>query len=282
MVLPVTVDAQPAIIAPVHRRRRLPSLLSSRASGWILVGLLLLLWELSVRLGWVQSETWPAFSAVLVAGAHGLASGELPQLVLSSLGRMAKGYALGCAAGVSLALVLRSSRLLLRIFNPMIEALRPIPTPAIIPPLILFLGVADALKIFVVMLATFFPVFVNTLGGMNSINQVILDTARTFRIGRVRTALSIILPAALPAVLAGMRVSLSLALVVVVLAEMISGSDGIGYYLVMTQYALRPEEMYAGVFLLAFSGYVLNLAFQLVEHRLLFWHGAAQAASRET
>src|SRR5262249_50272932 len=153
--------------------------------------------------------------------------------------------------------------------GPWIEMLRPVPISAIVPPLILLLGLDDALKIFAVAFSVFFPVAVNTIAGVRAVDPVAIDVGRTLRVGRLATIRGVIIPASLPYILAGMRISLPLALIVAVTAEMISGSAGIGYYLITMQYAMRPADMYAAVFLLALLGYLLNAAFLATERRLL-------------
>jgi ABC-type nitrate/sulfonate/bicarbonate transport system permease component len=246
----------------------------TRATGFALVVLLLVLWELSARLGWVQSRNWPPFSAILIATWHGLLSGEISSLLAGSLARMAVGYAIGSVLGIALGLCLASFRTLDRLLTPLIEAARPLPIPALIPPMILFLGLGDALKIFAVALSCFFPVFVNAFGGVRSVDGVLIQTARTFRIGRARILMKVVLPAALPSILAGLRISLALALVVTVVAEMIAGSSGIGYYIILTQYALRADAMYGAILCLAVIGYALNRGFLAFERRLLPWYRA--------
>lgn len=244
-----------------------------RLSGALLVAALLGLWEMSARLGWVNSQGWPPVSSVFLAAAHGIAGGELAILLLSTLWRMLTGYASGCGVGVALGLLLGTSRWLRYTVRPLIEVLRPIPAPAIIPPLILFLGVDDALKIFIVALASFFPTFINTLAGVQGVDDVLLQTARTFRVGRRRTLLQVILPATLPMIASGLRIAIGLALVVTVIAEMIAGSSGIGYYIVQMQYAMKPEAMYAAVVCLALTGYTLNRLFLVLEAHLVPWMG---------
>ena len=245
----------------------------SRLSGVVLVVLLLILWECSARFGWVGSRNWPPVSSVLVAVGRGLANGEISIVLVSTLRRMATGYALGCASGVALGLVLGANRWLRWLVQPLIEVLRPIPAPAIIPPLILFLGVDDALKIFIIGLTCLFPAFINTLAGVNGIDDILVQTARTFRAGWWRTLIQVILPASLPSIAAGLRTAISLALVVAVTAEMIAGSSGIGYYIVQMQYAMKPEYMYAAVLCLAIVGYGLNRIFLSVEARAIPWIG---------
>ncbi|MGA0594040.1 ABC transporter permease [Enterovirga sp. CN4-39] len=249
--------------------------LHTRASGFVLILVLLALWEASARLGWVQSQSWPPFSAVLAATWRGLAEGELGLPLLSTIGRMLAGYAIGCGLGVALGLLLGANRWIRYVVLPVVEVIRPIPIPAIVPPLILFLGIDDALKIFVVALASFFPALINTMAGVLGVDDVLLQTARTFRIGWTRTMLRVVLPATLPAISSGLRVAIGLALVVTVVAEMIAGSAGIGYYIVQMQYALRPDAMYAAVLCLALTGYLLNRLFLAGEARLIPWMGRA-------
>ena len=185
---------------------------------------------------------------------------------------MAIGYAIGVVCAVAVGLLMATVRPVNAVLDPIVELLRPIPIPAIVPPLILLLGIDEALKIFVIAFSVFFPVLVNTVGGARAVDHVAIDVAYTLRVGRLRTVRNVIMPASLPYILAGMRTSLSLALIITVTAEMIAGSAGIGYYLLLTQYAMHTTEMYGAIFLLALLGYALNRAFLLVERRLLHWY----------
>jgi len=254
------------------RRTPFRDLAKSRLSGAILIAVLLLLWEVSAARGWIVSDNWPRFSAVLVAAWHGLLSGELAEILGSTLYRTLAGYAAGCVLGVLFGLLLGSSRILDWTIRPLIEIQRTLPSPAIIPPLILFLGVDDTLKIFIIMLAVFPPVFVNTYGGVRGLDETLLLTARTFGLSRFDTLRKIVLPATLPAMTAGMRIALSLALIMAVIGEMISGSSGVGNYLMSMQYAMRADSMYASVICLAAAGYLLNRIFLVAERAALHWH----------
>jgi len=258
------------------RRRPFRNLVRTRLSGAILIVLLLLLWEVSAARGWIVSDNWPRFSAVLVAIWHGLLSGELAEILGSTLYRMLAGYVAGCALGALFGLVLSSNRILDWLIRPLIEIQRTLPSPAIIPPLILFLGVDDTLKIFIIMLAVFPPVFVNTYGGVRGLDETLLLTAKTFGLNRFDTLRKIVLPATLPTMTAGMRIALSLALIMAVIGEMISGTSGVGSYLMSMQYAMRADSMYAAVICLAAAGYLLNRLFLLLERTILHWHHSAQ------
>lgn len=241
------------------------------SSGLLLVAGLLLLWEVSARLDWMQTPNWPPLSQVLAALARDMLSGELPELAGGTLLRMAAGLAAGGAAGVTVGLLFATIPLTARLFGPTVELVRPIPIPAVVPPLVLFLGLDDAMKVTVVALTVFFPVLTNTMQGIAAVEAETLAMGRTFGIGPVRRALRITLPAALPYILAGFRVSLALALVVTVVAEMIAGEQGIGHYLVMMQFAGRAPEIYAAVVALALLGYALNRVFLVLERRAIHW-----------
>ncbi len=244
--------------------------LPHRFWGVVLLVFLLLLWQVSAVF-WVSSTSWPPVTDILKAIAAGLGNGELAQVFGSTLWRMAAGFAIGSAVGVLLGLAMASFPLADAALRPLVELLRPIPMPAIVPPLILLLGIDHAMKVFAVSFACCFPVLVNTVSGVRAVDPTALDVARTFQVGRLRTLANVVLPASLPYILAGMRTSLALALIVSVVAEMIAGSEGIGYYIMTMQYAMRPGDMYAAIFLLAALGYGLNLLLLTVEQRLLHW-----------
>jgi ABC-type nitrate/sulfonate/bicarbonate transport system permease component len=245
----------------------------SRATGVVLVLALLALWEASARLGWVHSSNWPPFSTVLVATGQGLASGSLTTPLMGTLGRMLAGTALGCVLGVMLGLLLGTSAVALRVLGPVVEVLRPLPVPAIVPPLILFLGLGDALKVFAVAFGTVFPMLVNTMGGVRDVPDTLLQTARIFGTSRLGTLGKVILPAALPAIVTGLRISLGLGLVSTIVAEMVAGSGGLGFQILQTQFAMRSADMYAAVLCLAVTGYAMNAGLARVETMVLAQRG---------
>ena len=245
----------------------------TKATGVLLVLGLLVLWDVSARFGWVHSENWPTFAAVLRATWEGLWSGSLTAPLAGTLGRMLAGTFIGCALGIVLGLALGTSRRLLIVLGPVIEVLRPLPVPAIVPPLILFLGLGDTLKVFAIAFGTLFPMLVNTLGGVRDVPEVLLQTSRIFGAGRLSTLGKVILPAALPAIVAGLRISIGLGLVSAIVAEMIAGSGGLGYVILQTQFAMRSAEMYAAVLCLAVTGYSLNAGLVAIERRVLAGRG---------
>ncbi len=132
------------------------------------------------------------------------------------------------------------------------------------------------MKITVVAFTVFFPVFVNTLHGALAIEPTYRSVAATFGVSWFATLRSVLLPATVPYIFAGLRISIGLAFVSAVAAEMVAGAAGVGYYITSMQYAGRGADMFAALFLLGLSGYTINHAFLSIEHRALFWYHAAE------
>lgn len=245
--------------------------------GIALVLLLLVLWELAGVLKWVSPLSLPRVSSVFATLWELIASGELPRELGSSLWRMFAGYFLGVALGVLLGLLMGAFRPMYNLLEPITEILRPIPSPAYVPIAILFLGIDDEMKIFMVAFSAFFPVLLNTLGGVRSVDPVQVQTASTFGVSDARRLWQVVLPAAAPSIFTGMRVSLAVALIVMVISEMVAASNGIGYFILAAQRGFKTREMFAGIITLAALGYLLNRLFLAVENRALAWHhGATQ------
>ncbi len=153
------------------------------------------------------------------------------------------------------------------------ELIRPIPKPALIPPLFLFFGIGVKTMLIIVVLAAFFPVLINTLQGVRGIDPTLINTARTLRLSQTALTLKVILPAALPMIMTGMRISLGLALTLTILAEMLVGENGIGFLILDMQRAFQIRQMYAWVVVLAVIGVTLNALFEWAERRAVPWRG---------
>lgn len=248
----------------------------SGASGVGLILMLCLVWELSVRLEVVDSPNWPALSEVLQAFVELLLDGTLASVFGSSAGRLLIGYVLAAVAGVGLGLVMGHFRWAHRLFDPIVEVLRPIPSPAYIPVAILFLGIGDSMKIFMVAFSAFFPILLNTVTGVRSVDPILLDTARTFGVGTRDIVRKIVLPASMVYIFTGLRISLAIALILTVIAEQVAGNSGVGFYLLNAQRSFLIPEMYATVVALAIFGFALNRLFLLIERRALPWNVSGQ------
>lgn len=199
--------------------------------------------------------------------------------VLPSLGRMGAGYVLAVLGALIVGVPLGLSRTARRIVSPIVEFLRAIPPPALIPFAIVVIGVGNDMKIFIIAFVSTWPVLLNTIDGIAGIEPTLLETARVYGVrGRERLR-RIILPAAMPQVFAGMRTALSLALILMVISEMVASSNGIGFFVLQAQRSFAISEMWSGIILLGLLGYVLNLIFVLFERRALAWHRGARASA---
>lgn len=253
-----------------RRRIRLPE----KWTGVVFLLLLIAAWEVSVVTEMLRSTTLPSPSDSVVAWYHAIASGELLVAMGSTLRRIAIAYLISAALAVPLGALMGASRAVYNLFEPVTELVRPIPSPAYIPIAVLLLGIDDSMKIAVVVVSCFFPILLNTYEGVRSADRVLLDTGRTFRTSRRQQMLKIILPAALPSILTGMRISLAVALIVMTIAEMLAGNEGIGYFVVYNQRVFRAANMFAGVLTLAIVGYTLNGLFNAASNWLLRWRGS--------
>lgn len=245
--------------------------------AWLGPGVLLslvLLLELATRSGWVNPVLMPPPSAVAQRVFAVVTAGSL----LAPLGRtmvlLTVAYAIGCVLGIALGVLMGRFRPVHGLLEPLVEVLRPLPKPALLPPLMLFLGLGDTMKITAVALGVFFPVLINTIQGVRGVDPVMVDTARTFQHSRAALLWKVVLPSAMPLVLAGMRIALGIALVLVVIAEMMAGTGGIGYLIIDLQRSFRIVDMYAWVVILAVLGYALNEVFVRIERRAIHWSGS--------
>ncbi|SRR5258706_4724026 len=136
----------------------------------------------------------------------------------------------------------------------------------------LFFGLGDGMKIFVIFFSSAWPILLHTIDGVRNIDRVLVHTARTFGLSRARAVRTVVLPAAAPQIMTGLRISLSITLILVVISEMVGSTDGIGYFILDAQRRLKVDRMYAGMLSLALLGYLLNRLFLLFSDSFLFWH----------
>jgi ABC-type nitrate/sulfonate/bicarbonate transport system permease component len=247
-----------------------------RALGVGLIVALLCGVEAAVRTGKVNPALIPSPTTVARQVLEILASGAFLEPLAATLRLLFIAYFAASALAILLGLLMGRSQAIYNLFEPLTEVLRPLPKPALLPPLILFLGLGDVMKVAVIGLAVFFPVLINTVQGVRGVDRVLVDTARTFGHGRGAILARVIFPASLPLILAGMRVSLALGLILVVIAEMLAGTGGLGYLILDMQRTFRVKEMYAWVVILAVLGYALNAIFLEVERRTIRWARAPE------
>ena len=235
----------------------------------------LLLWELASRTRILNPQFFPPVTDILGTFVALWRNNVFPQHLAATLTRMAIGFGIAALLGIGLGLIMGRWRGVYDVFEPLVEFLRPMPPVALIPVLILLVGIGDEMKVIVVAFASLFPILLNTVDGVRGVHPTLLDVARTFHFSELATLRRVILPAALPQIVAGLRISLAIALIVALVSEMIGATAGMGYFVLQAQRGLRIRDMYAAIVMLALLGYALNWLFLLFEARLLAWHRAS-------
>jgi ABC-type nitrate/sulfonate/bicarbonate transport system permease component len=243
--------------------------------------LLLLLWELASRAALVNQIYVPPVSKIGAELWRLVANGELLRHLGASAVRFGMGYGLAVVIGLGIGLAMGYFRAGYLLLEPLIEVLRPLPPPAIIPIAILFLGIGNEMKLFVITFGCFFPIVVNTIQGVAGVDRVLLDTARTFGLTTREIIRKIVLPAASPNIVAGMRIALAIALILTVISEMVAANDGIGFFILDSERSFRIPDMYAGIFTLMVVGYLLNRLFVVFEARTLSWYFGQSRRAQE-
>lgn len=241
------------------------------AAGSASMAALLGLWEWSSTAGHVNPVLLPPPSTVFPVLWELLATGAFVEPLASTMALLFTGFAVGTLLAVILGLLMGSIPAIYNLFEPLTEAIRPIPKPALVPPLFLFFGAGSTTMIIIIAAGVFFPVLINTVQGVRGVDQVLLDTARTFRLSRARTLLTIVFPAAMPLILTGMRISLGIGLVIVIVAEMLASENGIGLRILDLERSFEIAEMYAWIILLSVVGLVLSVGFEKLEYGAVPW-----------
>jgi NitT/TauT family transport system permease protein len=243
-------------------------------AGWSSLILLLLAWELGARSAAALRLYLPPVSAVIAALGQMFLAGQVRGHVLVTLERFFAGYLIAAVFGVSFGIGLGYFRSLYNLLGIVIEFLRPMPSVAIIPVAILMLGIGDSMIVAVTVYATVWPILINTIDGVGHIDSTLVDTGRTFGLSRWRILRQIILPGASPYIVTGLRIALSIALILVTTAEMVAGSKGLGFFILDEERSMNSRNMYAGIIVVSALGYALNRVFLVIEARAMRWrHG---------
>jgi ABC-type nitrate/sulfonate/bicarbonate transport system permease component len=239
---------------------------------------LLAAWQLwTVHAG---SQYFPRLSTIVVEFRHMWLFSQFGEHVVPSLERIGLGFAIAVVVGIALGIPLGLSRWARLWAMPHIEYWRAMPPPALLPiSVVLLHSIGNVQKVSFIAFFCLFPVLLNTIDGVRGIDPTLLDTARSYGLRGFDRIRRIILPAALPQIAAGMRNSLSLAVIMMVLSEYFSSTSGVGYVLLISKNTFQLAPMWAAILLIGLLGYLLNLLFILAERRLLAWHRGWRAAT---
>lgn len=230
---------------------------------------LLALWELAHRLLGLSGLPGPA--TAFAALPELLSEREALVDVLESVRRMAIGYVIAAVFGVSLGLLMGTSAFATGLLNPLIMMIYPIPKGALMPILMIWLGVGDLSKILVIFLGASLPVIYHAWQGARSVSTTVVWSAAAMGMGRGARLFRIVLPAALPEIFIGLRTGLILALITMVVSEIVARNNGIGNLLFNSLDMALYDRMFAAIIIIAAIGYVLDLAFEAMRRRLLRW-----------
>jgi len=222
--------------------------------GFALPLLLLVLWEITTRTGLLPAHALPPPGAIVRTTYDLAASGELLEHVTSTLARVGTGFAFGAGVATLLALITGRSAVLRRLIDPTLQGLRSVPSLAWVPLFLLWLGIGETSKVALIAVGVFFPVYLNLLSGVLAIDPRWIEVGRVFRYEGWDLARHVLIPAALPAYLTGLRSGLGLGFMFVVAAELMGASRGLGYLMVDGQTTSRPELIIAALLLFAVIG----------------------------
>jgi sulfonate transport system permease protein len=250
--------------------------LAQRALPWLVPVLTLAAWELSSRGGWLSTRVLPEPLSVITAFWNLLASGELIQHVAVSTGRAHAGLAIGGGLGLLLGLFTGTFRIGETLLDTTLQMVRNIPALALIPLVILWFGIDESAKLFLVAVGVFFPIYLNTFHGIRSVDKGLIEMARSYGLSGWQLYRQVILPGALPSVLVGLRFSLGLMWVLLIVAETISAQSGIGYLTMNAREFLQTDVVLVGILLYALLGKLADVLAKALERWWLRWHPGYQ------
>jgi ABC-type nitrate/sulfonate/bicarbonate transport system permease component len=241
----------------------------------VLVGLVVV-WQV-VTLLVDDRVSWPTFTDVAARFWETWATDPEAwrRSLLPSLARLLAGWLGAVAVGVAVGTLIGLSAKARDYVNPIIQFMRAIPPPTLLPLFIVLLGIGDVMKAVMILFGVVWPIVLNTADGVGSVEPLHRETGRVYRIGFRDELVRIVLPSAAPKIFAGLRVSLSIAVILMVISEMVATVNGVGFELVQAQRSFRSLDVWATIVLLGMTGYTLNAILAAVESHVLSWHRGA-------
>lgn len=248
-----------------------------RLLPWLVPLLILLGWEAASLSGWLSSRVLPEPLAVARAFVSLALSGELLEHVLVSTRRALLGFAIGGGTGLLLGLLTGTFRQAETLLDSTLQMVRNIPPLALIPLVILWFGIDESAKLFLISVSVFFPIYLNTFHGIRNVDPGLVEMGRTYGLSRWQLYRQIILPGALSSILVGLRFSLGLMWVILIVAETISAQAGIGYLTMNAREFLQTDIVLVGILLYALLGKLADVFAKGLERYWLRWHPGYQA-----
>lgn len=231
----------------------------------------LALWQISSTQGWVNPSVFPPLDMIVYALWDSLSSGALVDDIAISLQRSGIAFAAAVAIGIPLGLVMGQVRIVEQALDPLLQFFRQTSALALYPVFILLLGLGETSKVFVIFWATLFPILLATIGGVKEVDTKLIEMARTYGASRLTIFRRVVLPASVPAIFVGLRLSATTALLLLIAAEMIGANKGIGFQVMNAQYNFQIPLMFAAILLLALLGLAANAVLVLLQRKLCRW-----------
>jgi len=239
---------------------------------------IVLAWEALSRSGVINPMILPAPSRVLLRWIDYFKSGELPRDAVSSLYRVMMGFLIGTALGLLIGLAMGASNAVYAYLNPLVQLLRPIPPIAYVPLAILWFGLGNPPAFFLISLGAFFPVLMNTITGVRSVDAIYIRAARNLGASRAALFFRVMVPAAMPHIMTGIRVGFGVAFIVVIVAEMIAVNSGLGYRILEAREYFWSDKIIAGMITIGLLGLGIDAALARLSKYLLRWHRGLELA----
>lgn len=232
---------------------------------------LLIVWELTVRVGLLDPRFFPAPTAIVSTFVSLLESGELLANTWVSVRRLVLGLLLGGIPALILGIIMGLYRPIRAALDPLIAATYPIPKSAILPLILLIFGLGEASKVVMVAIGAFFPIIINTTAGVLEIDKIYHDVGRNFGAGRWQTFYTIALPGALPLIMTGIKLGVGLGLILIVIAEMIGAKSGLGFMIWNAWQIFSVETMYVGLVVISILGVLFTFILNELERLMVPW-----------
>lgn len=242
------------------------------AASLILPIILVILWQLAANAGSINVQLFPSPAKIWQAFVKSVLNGKLTANIRISLQRVLLGYIYGAVLGIVVGIGLGLSKKAYRLLSFLLELLRPIPIIAWVPVLIMIFGIGESSKVIVIVIGTFWSVFLNTYDGIRSVDAKYLEVADMFMKGKQEKIFTVMLPAALPNIFTGLRLGIGSAWVSVIGAELIASSAGLGYMISYSREMAQPANMYVAVFVIGIIGYFINVLLKWIETKALKWN----------
>lgn len=270
-----SIDSSPAVSVEVPPGaailRRGVRAAQSALRRYGLLAAFLAFWQIGSTQGWINPTVFPPLDAILSALWQGLTSGALLDDIAISLQRSGIAFAAAVGLAIPLGLFMGQIRAVEQALDPILQFFRQTSALALYPVFILLLGLGEASKVFVIFWATLFPILLATIGGVKEVDRKLIEMAATFGASRATIFRRVVLPASVPSIFVGLRLSATTALLLLIAAEMIGANKGLGFQVMNAQYNFQIPQMFAAILLLAALGLTANALLITLQRRLCRW-----------